>query len=357
MSKSQKFPESFKPFARTAGKLVKNLLHRNNPLKDSQNQVYSSVAVLASLVRVAVTRNFTENGVKILKLMGETTPDGDTILYRLKKLSFKEAMRSFEKLVEHHWRIAKKQRLFNKAVCVAIDFFEIPYYGNKNDPMVVGTKEKLGTCYAYRFATLNIVEPGRRFTIKVIPVPPLARKERIVRDLVEFAQQKLKVKIVLLDRGFCSVKIVNILKKLGVGFIMPKPKTQKVRKLARNAPCVVDYEMMSGTGEVASVKLVLVKKGNEVFAWITNTRLGEGVVGVYSKRWGVETSYRVKNQFRARTTSKSYVVRLFYFLLAVSLYNAWVLCNVLVGIMLYGTAPEKPLIEARIFNHFLNLPT
>lgn len=357
MSKSHEFLETFKPFGRTAGKLIKNLLHRNNPLGDSENQVYSSVVILSSLISIAISQNFTENGVKILKLVGEDVPDADTVLYRLKKLSFKEVMRSFEKVVEHHWRIARKQRLFTKAVCVAIDFFEIPYYGDKNDPMVVGTKKKLGTNYAYRFATLNIVERGKRLTIKVIPVPPLARKEKIVRELVEFANRKLKIRLVLLDRGFCSVKVVNTLKELKVIFIMPKPKTDPVKKLANDAPCVVDYEMISSTGEIASVKLVLIEGDEKVLAYITNTSLGEKVMGVYSKRWGIETSYRVKNQFRPRTTSKNYVVRLFYFLLSVTLYNAWILCNVIVGIKLHGTIPEEPLIEARTFTHLLDLPT
>lgn len=357
MSKKKEDVKIFKPFGRTAGRLVKNLLHKNNPLKDSQNQVYSSAAILASLINIAITQNFTESGAKILKLASGSSPDADTILYRLKKLSFKEVMSAFEKVVGHHLGMAKRRRLFAKAVCVAVDFFEIPYYGDKNDPMVVGTKEKLGTNYAYRFATLNIVEPGRRLTIKVVPVPPLARKERIVRGLVEFANRKLKAKTVLLDRGFCSVKVVNTLKELGVRFIMPKPKTPKVKKLARNAPCVLDYEMASSTRETTSVKLVLAKGDKEVLAYITNTDLGEIVVGVYSKRWGIETSYRVKNQFRARTTAKSYVVRLFYFLLAVTLYNTWVLCNILVGIMLHGKIPEKPLIEARTFSHLLEHPT
>jgi hypothetical protein len=39
----------------------------------------------------------------------------------------------------------------------------------------------------------------------------------------------------------------------------------------------------------------------------------------------IETSYRICNQFLIKTTSKQYVVRLFYYLFACAVYNAWVL--------------------------------
>ncbi|MDQ1273793.1 MAG: hypothetical protein QG591_2423 [Planctomycetota bacterium] len=49
---------------------------------------------------------------------------------------------------------------------------------------------------------------------------------------------------------------------------------------------------------------------------------------LYSKRWGIETSYsKTKHDFLSKTTSKNPIIRLFYFLLAVSLYNLWQLAN------------------------------
>ena len=70
----------------------------------------------------------------------------------------------------------------------------------------------------------------------------------------------------------------------------------------------------------------------------------------YGKRWGIETGYRLKAQdFKPRTTSKNYTLRLFYFLFTVMLYNLWVLTNVIVGVKLYGRVPNKPLITAKRF--------
>lgn len=60
----------------------------------------------------------------------------------------------------------------------------------------------------------------------------------------------------------------------------------------------------------------------------------------------------MKNLFRAKTTSKRYVVRLFYFSFSVCLYNLWILANIFVGVI-YSQAPEKLLITAKVFGTLL----
>jgi len=47
----------------------------------------------------------------------------------------------------------------------------------------------------------------------------------------------------------------------------------------------------------------------------------------YRKRWGIETGYRVKENVRGKTCSRSYAVRLLLQLLSIILYNLWQLCN------------------------------
>ncbi len=70
----------------------------------------------------------------------------------------------------------------------------------------------------------------------------------------------------------------------------------------------------------------------------------------YSRRWGIETGYRVKAQdLRPRTTSKKFELRLFYFLFSTMLYNLWNLTNLCISMSLYGKVPEKPLITTKRF--------
>jgi hypothetical protein len=51
------------------------------------------------------------------------------------------------------------------------------------------------------------------------------------------------------------------------------------------------------------------------------------ILKLYKKRWGIETSYRMIGQFFAKTTTDDYAVRVWYFVLAILLYNVWVLLN------------------------------
>jgi len=64
------------------------------------------------------------------------------------------------------------------------------------------------------------------------------------------------------------------------------------------------------------------RKGQFIkIAYATNMNLNQNDIGLinkvpelYRKRWGIETSYRVKKDLRAKTTSKNYKIRLMYFL-------------------------------------------
>lgn len=77
-----------------------------------------------------------------------------------------------------------------------------------------------------------------------------------------------------------------------------------------------------------------------------------GLAESYRRRWGVETSYRMIGDFLAKTTSKSFSVRLFYFLFAVMLYNLWVLTNVLLSVVIDAEL-DRPILTSRVFGRLL----
>jgi IS4 transposase len=68
-------------------------------------------------------------------------------------------------------------------------------------------------------------------------------------------------------------------------------------------------------------------KANRYFLGTNMSVRPKTILKLYKKRWGIETSYRMIGEFQSKTTSNSYVVRVFYFVLAVLLYNVWVLLN------------------------------
>ncbi|MFT4965199.1 MAG: IS4 transposase [Halobacteriales archaeon] len=91
--------------------------------------------------------------------------------------------------------------------------------------------------------------------------------------------------------------------------------------------------------------------------FVTNMPVSETTAAAlaesYRRRWGIETSYRVIGDFLAKTTSKSFAVRLYYFLFAVALYDIWVLTNVLLGVVFDDAQRDRPLIPSRVFARLL----
>ena len=81
-----------------------------------------------------------------------------------------------------------------------------------------------------------------------------------------------------------------------------------------------------------------------------DVNLADRLLFMYSKRWGIETGYRVKkHSFRGKTTSKNYRIRLFYFMFSVLMYNLWILADILIWLHLYGDVGEGHLLTSKYF--------
>lgn len=75
-------------------------------------------------------------------------------------------------------------------------------------------------------------------------------------------------------------------------------------------------------------------KGDGTAVFATNLRIGpaeaEAYCQRYSRRWQIENAYKsIKYDFLAKTSSKDYRVRLFYFVFAALLHNIWRLTDFL----------------------------
>ena len=67
----------------------------------------------------------------------------------------------------------------------------------------------------------------------------------------------------------------------------------------------------------------------------------------------IETSYRVKKNFRGNTTSRNYIIRQFYFMMSVVLYDLWILLNLLLSLFLFGKISKKVIVTAKLFGTIL----
>jgi len=188
-----------------------------------------------------------------------------------------------------------------------------------------------------------------------LPVGHFDKKEDVLRRLLDCAKQRVKIRKVYVDRGFFTIECIRVFNSVGLKFLIPATKTSRVKTAMKvmPAPSVIkDFRMGS-----ARFNLVIIadEKGKKL-SFATNEDYDENDLGLsqrllalYGKRWGIETSYRVKKGFRPQTTSKNYLIRLFYFLLSCLLYNLWIIADILTCIFIVGRKKAKRLITAYFF--------
>ena len=335
-------------------KLAKKVVYPSLDFNLHYTAKYNTKTYLDLLAHVAIEHDFTENGAKTFRLDRKKSPIGDALLYHIRKMKINSVMEKFTKSSEEMLKLAKKSKLFKKRkLDVAIDYHDIPYWGNEKNPMLVRNIDLQGTTYAFRFATITIIEHGKRFTLLTLPVSPLDRSSNIVDRLISYAKKVIPIDTVYLDRGFFYASVIDAIKKHNVKFLMVAVRNQRIKKLINKNynGAIIDYIF----GNSTTFKLVITKKDGEKHAFATNLNIGLKrrllyLYDLYGKRWGIETSYRIiDHDFKARTTSRKYVVRLFYFLFCVLLYNLWILANVLLASLIFGFVPRKLLVTAKYF--------
>ena len=250
----------------------------------------------------------------------------DTVLLRLKQLGWQTMLAAFDVVSSEVLRLAKRRRLFTRPVMVAIDMHDFPYYGDHNHLQVVRGKSNT---YFFRYASLDIVESGRRYTVAMIPVFKDTTSEEVLLTLIPKAQKHLRILCVLLDAGFFSVGDVNTLEALGVDYTIRPRMTGKLAGYA--IECLQQKKRAFQYPLGAEGRLVpmgIADHEGEFRVYLTTVDPHTADLGMeYKNRWGIETGYRVHNDFQAKTTSNNYTIRLTLWLLAIFLYNIWILRN------------------------------
>ena len=332
-------------------------------LNIKKNARYSKNDLLDLILHLCNTGDFAENGSKTFQLQRMKVPNGDTLLYHLKDYQDTDQIkRMFISMFEMIWETARKANQFQRIVDCSIDYTSQHFYGDKGTPMVTEMKPDRGTSYGYKFATITISEHNQRFTLLAVPVGPFDTKEEILRTLLDYALQRVKIRRLYVDRGFFDSSCIELFRHYHLKFLMPCTANERIKRILEVVPSptvIKDYEMKNTTFNV----VVVSDEFNVKRAFATNIEFNENDVGLaerlfnlYSKRWTIETSYRVKkHSFRPKTTSKNYFIRLFYFLFSALMYNLWLLADILICLAMLGFYDGKHIITSKYFGNILVL--
>jgi putative transposase len=301
-------------------------MDKNLSLEIKPNAIYSKKDVFKPLIRAQAESTTIESACR---RSGMISSDG--VFYHLNKLSIGDVTDLLRENVEDIFTSLRKKNRITGRVDIAIDVHEMPYHGKGLDIFVLGGKQKSGTNKFFKVITLCIVCKGKRYTLAVIPISFFDITAKLLEQLVEAAKAYVKIRYVFLDRGFLSVDSVNKLDELLMQFIIPIKRSDKIVNLM--GKCFLDgigrtkYTMRSGNRET-TFDLAIYETDGDLVGFATNiSGSPERIALLYRKRWGIETSYRVKNTFFGRTCSRKPAIRVLFIMMSFLLYNLWVLAN------------------------------
>lgn len=238
--------------------------------------------------------------------------------------------------------------LRKRAWPVAIDMHLSPYYGQpqKSRNEIYYGDAKQGTQRFHAYASACIVQHGCRYTLALTWVRRHETMAVVLRRLVERVRAiGVKMRYLLLDRGFFGVAVVQYLQRENLPFLMPvmfrgrkakkgKPlrglqwirrqpagwysHTMKNKKEEVTVPVCVGYRRhrKRKDGKQKTQKLLFA-------AW----RVYGSPVEIrerYRKRFGIESSFRQMRQAKIYTCTRNPHLRLFFVAVALVLRNVWV---------------------------------
>lgn len=233
---------------------------------------------------------------------------------------------------------------------LAVDLTLIPYHGRPflDSNEIYRSQPKSGTTHFHAYASCYVVEHGQRFTLAmrwVTKDEPL--KETLQQLLKQVRILGVKIRFLLLDREFYSVKVIRYLQASRTPFLMPvahrgrKPadptRAKGTRRFLRwKKSGFSRHTLQNDKGCRASVCICVCcrnyagsrkRHGRKrlVYAfWGFQPGPPSWVREEYRKRFGIETSYRQMNQCRIRTCTRNPLLRLLFVGIALLLRNVWV---------------------------------
>lgn len=223
---------------------------------------------------------------------------------------------------------------------VAIDTHYVAYYGQKT-PGVLGGPKKQGTQWFFGYATACLLHKHRRYTVALAPLDPKAKPHAIVRTLLDqVAARGLKIRGVALDSAFDSGETLLLLQERRLAYTVPLRRKGKGPN-ARNRCFEGRHRLIrwtewttETTRRRVKTRVLLWKGQAKTMAFAFQGWRGEQARDIhrqaerqrrlYQRRFGIETSYRQKNQAQAHTTSKDPVYRLLLEGVAYLVRQVWV---------------------------------
>lgn len=228
---------------------------------------------------------------------------------------------------------------------VAMDLTLIPYHGQAaRDPKEIRRgRAKSGTTHFHCYATAYVIKKNKRVTLALTYVQANDTLiEVLERLLTRLRVLDIRLKRLYLDKQFYNVPVIRYFQTLypELEVIIPviiRGKQGGTRALLQGRKSYrTTYTLHSAQYGEATSDVGVVRKyskghygrhGLEWFAYVLLGPIRSPLPQIYEEyrlRFGIESTYRLMNKVRARTSSRSPGLRLLFVSIGLTLANIWV---------------------------------
>ena len=306
------------------------------PLLENVNLKINGLFTPKKLYQTVLNMAVNKNSIHSTAKRYQNTRSETTIRYHLDKLNMDELIKANNKILMSSYIKSLKA---GKKYEFAIDYTNDPYYGeidSSNKKYVIKSHSKKSTNSFYSYVSLYIINKNERFTISVLPVKKKSTKVEYLKYFIDLIKKlNFEIKVLCLDREFYSIDVFELLNSHNVPYIVPVVKKGKLIKQILNGKksrsanytmknsmkqidlnIVIDVKYMKGKRD---------KKGCENLGFVVSDLnwTPRKVSRVYRRRFAIESSYRMRNIVKPRTSSKNPTIRYFFALISFLLKNTW----------------------------------
>jgi hypothetical protein len=293
--------------------------------------------VLDVLVKAAATGQTIEAVCKDL----DNVADSNTIRAYLNQQIRINELDELERCVNRALAQDIPARVWNTECDVVFDLTDDPFYGKTPQLLAYACRGEArdGTTYFFRIATAYVIVKHLRVTLAALFVTP----DDDLQDIVAALHRRLnilgvKVRRLLLDKGFHSIPMMRFLESTGWRVILACPVKGKQGGLRAKCQGKKSYvtkhtfasrEYGTFTAPVILCRTFLKgKRQRHRWIWLAfvvfnDTLTPRQVRRLYRRRFGVESGYRCRRKARARTASRNPALRFLLMGLGFILVNLW----------------------------------
>lgn len=257
----------------------------------------------------------------------------DRLFHYMGKMSVEKTTRFCNDMLKRAFKVLLKSRWHWKPVYIAIDFNDVEYHGT-DVLMVHDTMKKKGRQFQHvkvlRYATVAIVSRMFKFTLAITPVSRLDKPEDVVKRLLDEVPSILKIKGVLMDKGFYNAYVFMEVDEKNLDYIVPAKKHLNMTLTYRIAE-VTDkwywkYTMNQGKKNQYMTTVYFEEYGmDDYIGMVTNKdmsiRDAKTLFDAYRLRWNIENSYKDSDYYKIKTSSKNHAYRILIYMIRHLLMN------------------------------------